>query len=154
MATRLEDCWKIFCIVSAIFYYHKHSICIIENMIAPSVLWCCWLGGRKGIRPVNNWVVGCRRGYLSVVRCRIAYSPADATATHRIFASVKSRFVLPLWYRLTRRAVKRVCVCSSPRQPNCFITATTVIYLYCLGYILAETIQIYNCTIYTKITKK
>jgi len=28
----------------------------------PSVLWRCWLGGRKGIRLV---VVGCWRGYLS-----------------------------------------------------------------------------------------
>ena len=25
----------------------------------PSVLWRCWLGDRKGIRPVKNWVVGC-----------------------------------------------------------------------------------------------
>ena len=23
------------------------------------LLWRCWLGGRKGIRPVKNWVVGC-----------------------------------------------------------------------------------------------
>jgi len=22
-------------------------------------LWHCWLGGRKDIRPVKNWVVGC-----------------------------------------------------------------------------------------------
>jgi len=22
------------------------------------VLWRCWLGGRKGVRPVKNWVVG------------------------------------------------------------------------------------------------
>ena len=29
----------------------------------PSVLWRCWLGGRKGIRPVKNWVVGYWRGY-------------------------------------------------------------------------------------------
>ena len=27
-------------------------------------------------------VVGYWRGYLSVARCRLAYSPADATATH------------------------------------------------------------------------
>ena len=47
-----------------------------------SVLWRCWLGGRKGIRPVKNWVVGCWRGYLSGARCRFAYGPADATATH------------------------------------------------------------------------
>ena len=42
----------------------------------------CWLGGRKGIRSVKNWAVGCWRGYLSGARCRLAYSPADATATH------------------------------------------------------------------------
>ena len=29
-----------------------------------SVLWRCWLGGRKGIRPVKNWVVGCWHGYV------------------------------------------------------------------------------------------
>jgi len=48
----------------------------------PSVLWCCWLGCRKSIRPVENWVVGCWHGYLSGARCRLAYGPADATATH------------------------------------------------------------------------
>ena len=40
----------------------------------PSVLWRCWLGGRKGIRPVKNWVVRCWRGYLSAARCRLAYA--------------------------------------------------------------------------------
>jgi len=45
-------------------------------------LWHCWLGGRKGIQPVKSWVVGCWRGYLSGVRCRFAYGPAYATATH------------------------------------------------------------------------
>ena len=48
----------------------------------PSVLRRCWLGGRKGIRPVKNSVVGCWCGYLSGARCRLAYGPADATATH------------------------------------------------------------------------
>jgi len=48
----------------------------------PSVLWHCWLGGRKGIRPVKNWVVGCWHSYLSGARCRLAYGPADAIATH------------------------------------------------------------------------
>ena len=42
----------------------------------------CWLGGRKGIRPVKNRVVRCRHGYLSGARCRFAYGPADTTATH------------------------------------------------------------------------
>ena len=38
----------------------------------PSVLWCCWLGVRKGIRPVKNWVVGCKIFYENV-----KYSWAD-----------------------------------------------------------------------------
>ena len=48
----------------------------------PSVLWHCWFGGRKGIRPVKNRVVGYWHGCLSGLRCRLAYGPADATATH------------------------------------------------------------------------
>ena len=51
----------------------------------PSVLWCCWLGGRKGIKPVKKlewWGAGVVIGYLSGAKCRHAYSPADATATH------------------------------------------------------------------------
>ena len=45
--------------------------------------------------------VGCWCGCLSGARCRLAYGPADATSTHRLLASVKSRLVLPFWYRLT-----------------------------------------------------
>jgi len=41
------------------------------------VLWRCWLGGKKGIRPVKNWVVGCWRGFLSGARCRLAYCMAQ-----------------------------------------------------------------------------
>ena len=70
-----------------------------------SVLWSCWLGGRKGIRPVKNWLVWCWRGYLVWLsvwsEVQIAYGPADATATHCL-ASLKSRLVLPFWYWLTR----------------------------------------------------
>ena len=36
----------------------------------PSVLWRCWLGGRKGIRPLKNWVVRYWHGYLSGAKCR------------------------------------------------------------------------------------
>ena len=31
----------------------------IECDIFPSVLWHCWLGDRKGIRPVKNWMLVC-----------------------------------------------------------------------------------------------
>ena len=56
--------------------------CLPVQDVLPSVLWRCWLGSRKGIRPVKNWVVGRWRGYLSGARCRLAYGPAGATATH------------------------------------------------------------------------
>jgi len=55
----------------------------------PSVLWCCWLGVRKSIRPVKTWVVRYWLGYLSWARCRwFAYGPADATATPSSLASL------------------------------------------------------------------
>jgi len=68
------------------------------------VLWRYWLGSRKGIRPVKNWVVGYWRGYLPAARYRLAFGPADATAAHCLLlhASVISRSVLPFWYRLTQ----------------------------------------------------
>jgi len=47
----------------------------------PSVLRRCWLGDRKGIRPVKTEWWGAGVGYLSGARCRLAYGPADATAT-------------------------------------------------------------------------
>jgi len=61
-------------------------------------------------------VVGCWCGYLPGARCRLAYGPADATATHSLsLASVKSRLVLPFWYRLTwvlpEKGPLNGCVC-------------------------------------------
>ena len=62
--------------------------------VIPSVFSRCWLGGRKSIWPVKNWVVRYWRGYLSGARCKwFAYGPADATATAWSLAPVKSRMV-------------------------------------------------------------
>ena len=75
------------------------------------------VGRQEGHPACKKWFVGCWHGYLSGARCRLAYSPADATATQRLFASVKSRLVLSFWYRLTRVVLKKgpingcVCVC-------------------------------------------
>ena len=65
------------------------------------MLWRCWLGGRKGIRPVKNWAVGCWRGYLSGVRCRLCICPSWCHCHSLSLASVKSRLVLSFWYRPT-----------------------------------------------------
>jgi len=59
-------------------------------------------------------VVGCWHGYLSGVRCRFAYGPADATAS--CFSEIQ--MVLPFWYRPTWVVPEKgplngcVCVCK------------------------------------------
>ena len=77
------------------------------------------VGRQEGHAACKNWVVGCYHGYLSGARCRLAYGPADASATaHSLsLASVKSWLVLPFWYRLNRVVPEKwplngcVCVC-------------------------------------------
>ena len=64
-------------------------------------------------------MVGCWRGYLSGARCRLAYGPADATATpvltHSCFSKVQIGFTFLVPAHLGspgKRAVKMgVCVC-------------------------------------------
>ena len=81
----------------------------VKCFMLPSVHWCCWLGGRKGIRSVKNWVVGCWRGYLSGARCKLAYGPADTTATQCGFT-----FLVPAHMGSPgKMAIKRLCVCVS-----------------------------------------
>ena len=52
---------------------HIHQYYSSFIYLRPSVLWRCWLGGRKGIQFVKNWVVGCWRGYLAGAMCRLTY---------------------------------------------------------------------------------
>ena len=82
----------------------------------PSVLWRCWLGGRKGIRPVKNWLVMCWRGYLSRERCWFAYMaqlmplPLAVSCFSKI--QIGFTFLVPADPGSTgQRAVERVCVC-------------------------------------------
>ena len=75
------------------------------------------VGGRKGIRPVKNWVVGCWHGYLSGARCRVQTCICSSWChCHSLsLASVKSRLVLPFWYQLTWVVLEKGplngCVC-------------------------------------------
>jgi len=82
----------------------------------PSVLWRCWLGSRKGIWPVkklSGWVLA----WLSQARCICIWS--SWCHCHSLsLASVKSRLVLPFWYRLTqvvpdKGPLNGCCCCSS-----------------------------------------
>ena len=107
----------------------------------PSVLWRCWLGGRKGIRPVKNWVVGCWHGYLSEARCRpiklrcslniwpTQLMPLPLTVSCFSKIQIGFTFLVPAHPGSPgKRAVKRVCVCVCvlvPRVSADRSTATT-----------------------------
>jgi len=81
----------------------------------PSVLWRCWLGGRKGIRPVKNL----SGGVLALLSVRSEMQtcmwPSWCHCHWLSLASVKSRLVLSCWYLLTRVVPEKgplnVCVC-------------------------------------------
>ena len=81
----------------------------------PSVLWCCWLGGRKGIRPVKKLSGGVLT-WLSVwCEVQTCIWPSWCHCHSLSLASIKSRLVLPFWYQLTwvvpEKGLLNVCVC-------------------------------------------
>ena len=87
------------------------------RVMYPSVLWRCWLGDRKGTRPVKK-LSGGVRAWLSVwSELQTCIRPSWFHCHSLSLASVKSRLVLPFWYRLTRVVLEKgplngcVCVC-------------------------------------------
>ena len=73
----------------------------------------CWLGCRKGIRPVKNWVVGCWCGYLSGAMCRFAQL-MPLPLTFSCFSKFPTGFTFLVPAHLGtpgQRAIKRACVC-------------------------------------------
>ena len=94
-------------------YWYVNSSNIGVFLTSTFSLWHCWLGVRKSIRPIKNWVMGYWRGYLSGVWCKwFAYGPADATATPSSLASVKSSTFLVLAYPGCpgKKVIKHMCV--------------------------------------------
>ena len=93
--------------------------------ILPSVLWHCWLGGRKGVRPVKTeWWPGRVLAWLFVwSEVQTFVWPSWCHCHSLSLASVKSTLVLPFWYWMTRVVLDKgllngcVCLCV------CFITS-------------------------------
>ena len=88
---------------------------LIFTVVLPSVLWCCWLGGWKGIWPVKNWSGG-MLVWLSVwIEVQTCIWPSWCQSHSLSLASVKSRLVLPFWYGLTwvvpEKGPLNGCVC-------------------------------------------
>ena len=55
------------------------NIINIKNILNALMLLVGWQEGHPACKRLNLRVLAC---YLSAVRCRLAYGPADATATH------------------------------------------------------------------------
>ena len=98
-------------------YYVGCQYCVIlsNHKYLPSVLWRCWLGNRKGIRPVkkpSGGVLALLSVWSKVLSC---IWPSWCHCHSLTLASVKSRLVLPFWYRPTRVVPDEVplngCVC-------------------------------------------
>jgi len=72
------------------------------------------VGRQEGHPACKKRVVGCWRGCLSGARCRLAYGPADAIATHSCFSKIQIgfTFLVPAYPGSPgQRAIKQVCVC-------------------------------------------
>ena len=86
-----------------------------------SVLWHCWLGTRKSTRPIKIewWGVGMVICLEQGADC-LHMMPLH-TKTQSSLASLKSRLVLPFWYRLTQVVLekRRLNGCSSGSSCCC-----------------------------------
>ena len=83
------------------------------------MLWHCWLGGRKGIRPLKNLSSGVLNWLFVWSEVQTCIWPRWCHCHSLSLASVKSRLVLPFWYQLTWVVPDKgplngcVCVCSN-----------------------------------------
>jgi len=97
--------------------------------LVPSVLWRCWLGGRKGVRPVQKtewWGAGmviCLERDADLHMAQLMPLPLTVSCFNKI------QIGLPFWYQLTRVVLDKgplngcVCVCVSVWMSlQCFYT--------------------------------
>jgi len=109
--------WSIRIFSGLISLQHITWTYILRTYIPFNVFWCCWLGGRKGIHPVKNWVVGCWHGNVWV-KVQICKCPS-----WRHCHSLSHATVNPDWFYLSgagspgksrtksKRAIKQLCAC-------------------------------------------
>jgi len=96
------------------------------------------------------WVMRCWRGYLSGMRCKwFAYGPPDATATPSSLASLKSRFVLPFWCRITQVVLENRLLNGCLLQPwpwrgVYMITSCNVLLFTCDVSSTTETLHLHR----------
>ena len=118
-------------------YCSESNFCRLTVREIPSVLWRCWLGGRKGIRPVKK-LSSEVLAWLSVwSEVQTSIWPSWCHCHKLSLAPVKSRLVLPFWYRLTwvvpDKGPLNVCVWllenNSNQSQSKYKTASTTLIL-------------------------
>jgi len=104
--------------INMVVSMHQSANELSANIVLQLVLWRCWLNGRKGIWPGKK-LSGGVLAWLSVwSEVQTCIWPSWCHCHSLSVASVKSRLVLPFWYRLTRVLPEKgplngcVCVCS------------------------------------------
>ena len=107
------------------FVYH----CTVDSTFCALML---LVGRQEGHSACKKWVMRCWHDYLSGMRCRLAYGWPSWCHCHSLsLASVKSRFVLPFWYRLTcvvlDKGALNGCVCVLLTEGHC------ILYTSCLN---------------------
>ena len=103
-------CWK-----HKLSYFRLFTTC--SRLSLPPVLWHCWLGSRKGIRPVKKlewWGTGmviCLQRDADLHMVQLMPLPLTVSCFSKI--QIGFTFLVPAHLGSPRkRAVKRVCVCS------------------------------------------
>ena len=123
----------------------------VSSLYRPSVLWRCWLGGRKGIRPVKiEWwcagVVICLEQGADLHMAQLMPLPLTVSCSSKIGFTF---LVLAHLGSPGKRAVKRVCiVCYSNKRimiTKCCSKITTC------DYCKATAILSYNHTPHQKL---
>jgi len=107
------------------------------SCLQASVLWHCWLGGRKSIRPVKNLSSGVLAWLPVWSEMQTCIWPSWCHCHSLSLASVKSRLVLHFWYQPNRvvpdKGPLNGCLCNElvfyQKQTNIFSRSCTIIVL-------------------------
>ena len=126
--------------------YYDEYVCLSM----PSVLWRCWLGGRKGILPLKKLSGGVLTWLSAWSEVQTCIWPGWCHCHSLSLASVKSRLVLPFWYRLTQVSDKGplngcVCVCKSSVCLLCLTNALRIKFATVLKKAKSQTIHSKTC---------
>jgi len=111
--------WKVMCLQcfdTVGWHQEEHPACKklsvkVSVWLLPSVLWLCWFGGRKGIRPVKTWmVVICLERGADLHMAQLMPLPLSISCFSKI--EIGFTFLVPAHLGSPgQRAVKQVCVC-------------------------------------------